>query len=66
MPPIAGHKIHCFIICSRSEDESEEDCPSDSQDQDDLPLGTKLKVRYGRGRNQKIYEAKVRLVAGTG
>ena len=56
---------YCFVVCCRSEDESEEDSPSDhSQDQDDLPLGTKLKVRYGRGRNQKIYEAKVRSVGG--
>lgn len=25
----------------------------------ELAIGTRLKVRYGRGRNQKIYEAKV-------
>ena len=61
----AGLRQCCFVVCCRSEDESEEDSPSDhSQDQDDLPLGTKLKVRYGRGRNQKIYEAKVRSVGG--
>ena len=60
-----GWTQYCFMVCCRSEDESEEDSPSDhSQDQDDLPLGTKLKVRYGRGRNQKIYEAKVRSVGG--
>ncbi|XP_070179923.1 AT-rich interactive domain-containing protein 4B-like isoform X2 [Littorina saxatilis] len=44
-----------------SEDESEEEASSSTEapDQEDLPLGTKLKVRYGRGRNQKIYEAKI-------
>ena len=26
----------------------------------DLPLGTKMRVRYGRGRNQREYEAKVK------
>lgn len=25
----------------------------------DLSLGTKMRVRYGRGRNQREYEAKV-------
>ena len=25
----------------------------------DLPVGTKMRVRYGRGRNQREYEAKV-------
>ncbi|XP_076464526.1 uncharacterized protein LOC143296465 isoform X2 [Babylonia areolata] len=43
-----------------SGNESEDDSPSSStQDQEVLSLGTRLKVRYGRGRNHKIYEAKV-------
>ncbi|PVD26271.1 hypothetical protein C0Q70_13941 [Pomacea canaliculata] len=39
--------------------ESEADSASDNHNQDEYPAGTKLKVKYGRGRNQKIYEAKV-------
>lgn len=43
-----------------SENESEADGPSSTaQNQEVLSLGTRLKVRYGRGRNHKIYEAKV-------
>lgn len=43
-----------------SENESEDESSSNvSQDQEVLSVGTRLKVRYGRGRNHKIYEAKV-------
>ncbi len=27
----------------------------------DYPVGSKLKIKYGKGKNQKVYEAKVRL-----
>ncbi|CAH1792792.1 unnamed protein product [Owenia fusiformis] len=30
-----------------------------SKDDGDYPIGTKLKVKYGRGKSQKIYEAKI-------
>lgn len=39
---------------------SEEKADAEVDDGDVLPSATKLKVKYGRGRNQKIYEAKVR------
>nr|KAG5712822.1 hypothetical protein BaRGS_007419 [Batillaria attramentaria] len=41
------------------EAESEDESVADGQEQEEYPAGTKLRVKYGRGRNQKIYEAKV-------
>ena len=32
--------------------------------EDVFDVGTKLKVKYGRGKNQKIYEAKVSTFKG--
>ena len=50
-----------FDFCCHSEEESivsEEDCSTVSIEVE-YPPGTKLKVRYGRARNIKIYDAKV-------
>lgn len=44
---------------SSEEDDSDEESTADSQSQEEYPMGTKLRVKYGRGRNHKIYEAKV-------
>ena len=45
-----------FLCCTCSDDEKERDLPR--MDRNEHSQGTKLKVRYGRGKNQKIYEAK--------
>lgn len=48
----------CFIISENESLISEEDCPT-AVVEVDYPPGTKIKVRYGRQRNIKIYDAKV-------
>lgn len=57
------HEVMPHLLCNFSSEkpeevESEADSASDNHNQDEYPAGTKLKVKYGRGRNQKIYEAK--------
>ncbi|KAK3597334.1 hypothetical protein CHS0354_034576 [Potamilus streckersoni] len=42
------------IASNKGEEESDSE-----EESSDYPSGTRLKVRYGRGRNQKEYEAKV-------
>ncbi|XP_041351844.1 AT-rich interactive domain-containing protein 4B-like isoform X2 [Gigantopelta aegis] len=42
---------------NKVDDDKEKDLPK--MDRNEHSQGTKLKVRYGRGKNQKIYEAKV-------
>ena len=57
----ANHLIFKSTLCFHSEEESivsEEDCSTVSIEVE-YPPGTKLKVRYGRARNIKIYDAKV-------
>ena len=52
-----------FVFSDEGDDDEptlkEEPRSKDNFRKRDLPIGTKLKVKYGRGRNQKIYEAKV-------
>ncbi|XP_071080254.1 AT-rich interactive domain-containing protein 4B-like [Haliotis cracherodii] len=48
----------------QEEEESDDDAEEEQEEislrpREEFPTGTKLKVRYGRGRNQKVYEAKV-------
>ncbi len=40
----------CVYVCVRSEDEEDEDSLT----------GTKVRVKYGRGKTQKIYEAHIK------
>ncbi len=51
------------FICREDEEKEEEPVPVKKTRQrsieQEFSLGTKLKVKYGRGRNQKIYTAKV-------
>lgn len=58
-----GNYFNFKKLFSTSEEiASEDESTAESQDHDDdedYPTGTKLRVKYGRGRNQKIYEAKV-------
>ncbi|CAG5132768.1 unnamed protein product, partial [Candidula unifasciata] len=44
--------------CSEGEAESDQD-KSDGSVKHEYPIGSRLKVKYGRGKNQKIYIAKV-------
>ncbi|XP_041070228.1 AT-rich interactive domain-containing protein 4A [Carcharodon carcharias] len=42
------------------EDEEEEEEEEEDDEFERFPSGTKVKVKYGRGKNQKIYEANIR------
>ncbi|XP_067895329.1 AT-rich interactive domain-containing protein 4A isoform X2 [Heterodontus francisci] len=42
------------------EDDEEEEEEEDDDEFERFPSGTKVKVKYGRGKNQKIYEANIR------
>ena len=44
---------------SSRDDESSESGQSKVNIDVEFPLGTKLKVKYGKGKNHKVYEAKV-------
>ena len=43
----------CVCVCVRGEGEEGE------EDEDSL-MGTKVRVKYGRGKSQKIYEANIK------
>ncbi|XP_052041657.1 AT-rich interactive domain-containing protein 4A [Apodemus sylvaticus] len=48
---------------SQEREETESRCDSDGDDEDDTEpclTGTKVKVKYGRGKTQKIYEASIK------
>ncbi|XP_010639750.1 AT-rich interactive domain-containing protein 4A [Fukomys damarensis] len=48
---------------SREREETESRCDSEGEDEDDAEpclTGTKVKVKYGRGKTQKIYEASIK------
>ena len=57
------HKLYYDLHADRDDDEDAAPPPAPGPTipgLNDLPLGTKMRVRYGRGRNQREYEAKVR------
>ncbi|XP_072345415.1 AT-rich interactive domain-containing protein 4A isoform X2 [Scyliorhinus torazame] len=43
-----------------NENKEEEEEDEEEEDFERFPSGTKVKVKYGRGKNQKIYEANIR------
>ncbi|XP_013404516.1 AT-rich interactive domain-containing protein 4B [Lingula anatina] len=47
---------------SKVKKEAEDECESSGKNDDPsilFPIGTRVKVKYGKGKNQKVYEAKV-------
>lgn len=60
--PLLVVSIINVLICCREETESKCDSEGEEDEEDSEPCltGTKVKVKYGRGKTQKIYEASIK------